>query len=376
MILTDADSLAPSFTAPQVHGNTTITFTLTADDGRENGTDTVQVTILDEPANSPPTADAGTAQAIQEGDAVTLNGTASDPDGDQITYSWRHDSSLEMILTDADSLAPSFTAPQVHGNTTITFTLTADDGRENGTDTVQVTILDEPANSPPTADAGTAQAIQEGDAVTLNGTASDPDGDQITYSWRHDSSLEMILTDADSLAPSFTAPQVHGNTTITFTLTADDGRENGTDTVQVTILDEPANSPPTADAGTAQAIQEGDAVTLNGTASDPDGDQITYSWRHDSSLEMILTDADSLAPSFTAPQVHGNTTITFTLTADDGRENGTDTVQVTILDEPANSPPTADAGTAQAIQEGDAVTLNGTASDPSPTRGDTTPRLK
>ena len=29
------------------------------------------------------------------------------------------------------------------------------------------------------------------------------------------------------------------------------------------------NSPPTADAGTAQAIQEGDAVTLNGTASEP-----------------------------------------------------------------------------------------------------------
>ena len=33
---------------------------------------------------------------------------------------------------------------------------------------------------------------------------------------------------------------------------------------------------------------------------------------------MILTDADSLVPSFTAPQVHGNTTIAFTLTADDG----------------------------------------------------------
>ena len=50
---------------------------------------------------------------------------------------------------------------------------------------------------------------------------------------------------------------------------------------------------------------------------------------------MILTDADSLVPSFTAPQVHGNTTIAFTLTADDGMENGTDTVQVTVLDEPA-----------------------------------------
>ena len=364
MILTDADSLAPSFTAPQVHGNTTITFTLTADDGRENGTDTVQVIVLDEPANSPPSVDAGEPVAVREGAQATLNATASDPDGDQLTYSWNHDSSLEMILTDADSLAPSFTAPQVHGNTTITFTLTADDGRENGTDTVQVIVLDEPANSPPSVDAGEPVAVREGAQATLNATASDPDGDQLTYSWNHDSSLEMILTDADSLAPSFTAPQVHGNTTITFTLTADDGRENGTDTVQVIVLDEPANSPPSVDAGEPVAVREGAQATLNATASDPDGDQLTYSWNHDSSLEMILTDADSLAPSFTAPQVHGNTTITFTLTADDGRENGTDTVQVIVLDEPANSPPSVDAGEPVAVREGAQATLNATASDP------------
>ena len=363
MILTDADSLVPSFTAPQVHGNTTIAFTLTADDGMENGTDTVQVTVLDEPANSPPSVDAGEPVAVREGVQVTLNATASDQDGDQLTYSWRHDSSLEMILTDADSLAPSFTAPQVHGNTTIAFTLTADDGMENGTDTVQVTVLDEPANSPPSVDAGEPVAVREGVQVTLNATASDQDGDQLTYSWRHDSSLEMILTDADSLAPSFTAPQVHGNTTIAFTLTADDGMENGTDTVQVTVLDEPANSPPSVDAGEPVAVREGVQVTLNATASDQDGDQLTYSWRHDSSLEMILTDADSLAPSFTAPQVHGNTTIAFTLTADDGMENGTDTVQVTVLDEPANSPPSVDAGEPVAVREGVQVTLNATASD-------------
>ena len=363
MILTDADSLVPSFTAPQVHGNTTIAFTLTADDGMENGTDTVQVTVLDEPANSPPSVDAGEPVAVREGVQVTLNATASDQDGDQLTYSWRHDSSLEMILTDADSLVPSFTAPQVHGNTTIAFTLTADDGMENGTDTVQVTVLDEPANSPPSVDAGEPVAVREGVQVTLNATASDQDGDQLTYSWRHDSSLEMILTDADSLVPSFTAPQVHGNTTIAFTLTADDGMENGTDTVQVTVLDEPANSPPSVDAGEPVAVREGVQVTLNATASDQDGDQLTYSWRHDSSLEMILTDADSLAPSFTAPQVHGNTTIAFTLTADDGMENGTDTVQVTVLDEPANSPPSVDAGEPVAVREGVQVTLNATASD-------------
>ena len=283
-------------------------------------------------ANNPPTADAGTAQTVQEGDTVTLSGTASDQDGDQLTYSWSHDSSLEIILTDADSLAPSFTAPQVHGNTTITFTLMADDGRENGTDTVQVTVLDEPANSPPSVDAGEPVAVREGAQVTLNATASDQDGDQLTYSWRHDSSLEMILTDADSLAPSFTAPQVRGNTTITFTLMADDGRENGTDTVQVTVLDEPANSPPSVDAGGDQTVEEGDTVTLSGSATDPDGDSITYTWSQTGPAAPRITFANASEPSttFTAPPVTGDTTFTLMLTADDGTQPATDTLNVTV----------------------------------------------
>ena len=56
------------------------------------------------------------------------------------------------------------------------------------------------------------------------------------------------------------------------------------------------------------AVREGVQVTLNATASDQDGDQLTYSWRHDSSLEMILTDADSLVPSFTARRSHSGDT--------------------------------------------------------------------
>ena len=367
IILTDADSLAPSFTAPQVHENTTITFTLTADDGTDTRSNTVQVTVLDVPAaNNPPSVDAGEPVAVSEGAQATLNATASDQDGDQLTYSWRHDPPLEIILTDADSLAPSFTAPQVHENTTITFTLTADDGTDTRSNTVQVTVLDVPAaNNPPSVDAGEPVAVSEGAQATLNATASDQDGDQLTYSWRHDPPLEIILTDADSLAPSFTAPQVHENTTITFTLTADDGTDTRSNTVQVTVLDVPAaNNPPSVDAGEPVAVSEGAQATLNATASDQDGDQLTYSWRHDPPLEIILTDADSLAPSFTAPQVHENTTITFTLTADDGTDTRSNTVQVTVLDVPAaNNPPSVDAGEPVAVSEGAQATLNATASD-------------
>ncbi len=444
-------AIKPGLSVPP--GSYEVNVTSTGGFGQGNSK-TVEISVDIAQTNSPPSVDAGEPVAVSEGAQVTLNATASDQDGDQLTYSWSHDSSLEIILIDADSLAPSFTAPQVRGNTTITFTLTADDGMENGTDTVQVTVLDEPANNPPSVDAGEPVAVSEGAQVTLNATASDQDGDQLTYSWNHDSALGISLANAASLSPTFTAPQVSANTTVAFTLTADDGTDTHSDTVTVTILDVPvvgtpnggsgqnttavlnpdgplgprdigritltgdtpgvieaswvapseapagyriswaqagdpyltwtdstgnafptdpsrtitgleegteykakmratyggtsgdwsgeititvarsANSPPSVDAGEPVAVSEGAQVTLNATASDPDGDQPTYSWRHDSSLEIILTDADSLAPSFIAPQVHGNTTITFTLTADDGTDTHSNTVTVTILDVP------------------------------------------
>ena len=99
------------------------------------------------------------------------------------------------------------------------------------------------------------------------------------------------------------------------------------------------NTPPSINAGPDQTVQEGSTVTLNGTASDQDGDQLTYSWSHDTALGISLANADSLSPAFTAPQVSANTTVTFTLTADDGTDTHSDTVTVTILDVPVVGTP-------------------------------------
>ena len=39
-----------------------------------------------------------------------------------------------------------------------------------------------------------------------------------------------------------------------------------------------ANQPPTADAGNHYSVDEGNTFTLNGSATDPEGDSLTYSW--------------------------------------------------------------------------------------------------
>ena len=100
------------------------------------------------------------------------------------------------------------------------------------------------------------------------------------------------------------------------------------------------NTPPTVDAGQNLAVNEGDAVTLSGTASDPEGDHLTYLWSHDSDSEIILDSPSSTSVSFTVPQVTSNATVTFTMTVTDKHNaTGSDAVVIAILDVSADDLP-------------------------------------
>ena len=348
-----ANSTSPSttFAAPAVDADTAVTFTLTVDDGIGISSDQVTITI---DHNDLPTVKAGADQTVQEGQTVTLNGTAADNDGDQLTYRWSHDSTLPIVFANDASLSTTFAAPAVDADTAVTFTLTVDDGIGISSDQVTITI---DHNDLPTVKAGADQTVQEGQTVTLNGTAADNDGDQLTYRWSHDSTLPIVFANDASLSTTFAAPAVDADTAVTFTLTVDDGIGISSDQVTITIYH---NDLPTVKAGADQTVQEGQTVTLNGTAADNDGDHMTYRWSHDSTLPIVFANDASLSTTFAAPAVDADTAVTFTLTVDDGIGISSDQVTITI---DHNDLPTVKAGADQTVQEGQTVTLNGTAAD-------------
>ena len=82
--------------------------------------------------------------------------------------------------------------------------------------------------------------------------------------------------------------------TVSVTATGDFGRSNSK-MVTVTVTDILTGLPPQVDAGIDQTVREGQTVTLNGTATDNNGDTLTYEWTHDSSLAIQL--ANSTSPS-------------------------------------------------------------------------------
>lgn len=262
-----------------------------------------------------PVAVAGANIRINEGLQVTLDGSSSyDNDNNPLKYSW---TSPGIKLNDSTLVKPQFTAPQVNVNTNYNFTLVVNDGTSNSDpSSVIVTVLQ--VNKPPVANAGPDRNYPEGSTVSLDGSSSyDPDGEAISYSW---TSLDgILLFDAKSSSPTFIAPQVNTDTKYRFRLIVFDGvAYSPADTVSITSLQ--VNKKPVAFAGGNQTVNEGVKVTLDGSlSSDPDGNAITYLWTAPANVNLSSRTVSK--PTFNAPPVYRDSTITISLLVNDGLLN-------------------------------------------------------
>ena len=302
--------------------------------------------VRDVSANTLPSVNAGPDQTVLEGSTVALTGTASDQDGNALTYSWGHDSALAIGFANSTSHVTTFTAPWVGSNSTVTLTLTADDGTGSASDSMSVTIVN--AAQPPRNIDGISLTSTESGVIEAIWDAPGEAPIDYRMSWAKTGESFRTWTDMTGNAfptgASHTIPNLEEGEEYKVQVRARYGGSSGpwsnvyTVTVAGTAPDQPANSPPVVDAGDSQTVQEGSTVALSGTASDPDGNSLTYLWSHDSAMSITFSDPSSLAASFAAPHVDSNTIITITLTVSDGNITTSDSVDVTITDVPAQVP--------------------------------------
>ena len=230
----------------------------------------IPVAATEPAANTPPAAPQNLRFGATTNTTIAL--TWDDPDDATITgykilsRTPATQTHLSVLVNNTGSAETAYTVRNLEPDTAYVFRVVAvNDHGESGYSNF-IGLSTAPINAPPTVQAGADQAVAEGDTVTLTGTATDPDGDPLTYLWTHDSALDIQLANATSISTTFAAPEVSSNTTIIFTLTADDGTDTSSDTLALTVTDIPAASdaspPSSAFVTTWRTSTAGESITI------------------------------------------------------------------------------------------------------------------
>ena len=191
----------------------------------------------------------------------------------------------------------------------------------------------------PQADVGT------GDTVTL--AAGSPLRISITgytpaahdeFQWYHNETLLPAAADSFIAIPSVAAGDA-GNYRCEITNTVATALTLYSKNFRLEVGSGGENTPPVANAGPDQTVDEGTLVTLNGSASsDADSDPLTYEWTAPEGI--TLSDNTLAQPTFTAPTVATSTTYEFSLVVNDGTVNSLPDIVVITVNPTATVPPT------------------------------------
>ena len=254
-----------TFTEPGVHE---ATVTVTDDEG-DTASDVVVVTVT-EPENAAPTVQASVDKPSGPAPhAVKFTATGSDPDGpaSELEYLWDFGDGRGTSLE--RNPERSYLEP---GSYVAKVTVT-DAGGDSATAEVPVTVTDPPGNRAPAVEA--AVAPQSGNAplaVLLSADGTDPDGDELTYTW--------AFGDGQTGAGAQTWHTYAGPGTYTAEVTATDPDGlTAKATVQVTVGNPPGNQAPTVQA--AADPTQGTApltVRFSSFGRDPEGGSLMYVW--------------------------------------------------------------------------------------------------
>ncbi|MBN2567481.1 hypothetical protein JXB02_05345 [Candidatus Woesearchaeota archaeon] len=261
---------------------------------------------------------------VDEGEKVTLDLTATDPDGDPLTYTFSKP---------LNALGEWQTKKGDAGRYLIT--VTASDGRL--TSSQKLLIIVNKLNNEPVLTVPAELTVKEGETVRIDATATDADDDAVTVTfsdWMASAEKKTGYDDAG----------VH-----TVTVTASDGTDTVRKTVTVTV--ENVDRKPKLDSIDDITVIEGETVTVTAKASDPDGDvpAITYSEPLDEKGEWKTAKGDA-------------GTYKVTVTASDSELEDTETFDITV--ESANKAPVMQEIDDFTVDLGDTVTFTPTVSDP------------
>ncbi len=380
---------SPDFEAPGDAGADNVyDVIVTADDGTDTSTQAVAISVTNENDNAPVNTSAAAATTPENTTSAVYTATATDADGSALTWSIAGGADAAAFSIDPTTgevtfaVAPAdFEVPTDAGADNVyDLIVRASDGVATADQAVALTVTD--VNEAPDVTSSTSQSISENTTIVYTATATDPDAGAPAPVWSITGGVDAALFSIDSStgevsflsSPNFEAPgDAGGNNVYDIEISASDGALSETQAVTITVAD--VNEAPVF--GFSGPIpfsrpenQADTTFSYPGTASDPEGDPVTYSLAGPDGALFTLNSSSGRIEFVTAPDFEnpGDTNTDgvyeFTLVASDGSLQDTLDFELTVTDTNDEAPVFSSGPTASVLEnQGNLVVYQAIATD-------------
>jgi len=310
------------------YGNDAILFTVS--DG-EWTSEVGVVSIEVESVNDLPVISEITTQNIDEDNFLTLVLSASDVDGDDVSFNVE----VDNAQVDIDGQILTIT-PDSDFNGNLTVTVIAFDGSEEST--TEFILGVNPINDSPVFSEISNQTTNEDEPLVLTLDVFDVDGDLLFFSGESIPEIGIEFVGSDVVLT--TDENWYGSVDIT--LHVFDGEFTRSQSFTLDVI--PVNDPPVIDSISDQVVNEDSELTISLSAFDVENDELTFS-AVDGGTELIV-DGNQLTM---IPLPDYNGTVEITVSVFDGYLSDATTFNLNIF--PVNDAPIIDAVSQQYVNE-------------------------
>jgi 6-phosphogluconolactonase (cycloisomerase 2 family) len=276
--------------------------------------------------NGPPTISVINNVTIQEDSLANVTLSATDREGDAITYSAVSDTNAVTVSVSSATLTLT---PTANWNGVANIKAYASDGSAKDSTSFKLTVT--AVNDAPVISAVPDDSTNEETEKAIVVGASDVDGDALTYTATSDTSAVGLSISSDTLKLT---PATNYTGTAKITVVVSDNALKDTTSFNFKVIN--INDAPVISTLSDVTIKEDEAGSTSLSATDIDGDAITYSAVSDTNAVTVSVSSSTLTLT---PIANWNGTSVITAIASDGTASDSTILKLTVT--PVQDAPTA-----------------------------------
>ena len=307
------------------------------------------------PTNRTPTITGSPAGAVAVGQAYSFTPSASDPDGQALTFSITNKPSWATFSASTGRLSGTPAAANMGSTSNIVIAVT-DGAASASLPAFAISVV--AANGAPIISGTPATTVTAGQAYSFTPTASDPNGQALTFSITNKPSWATFSASTGRLSGTPAAANMGSTSNIVIAVT-DGAASASLPAFAISVV--AANGAPIISGTPATTVTAGQAYSFTPTASDPNGQALTFSITNKPSWATFSASTGRLSGTPAAANVGSTSNIVIAVT-DGAASASLPAFAISVV--AANGAPIISGTPATTVTAGQAYSFTPTASDP------------